>query len=139
MKIIESRKEDEYYFQGPFWIVAESLIDIHKGNFQLIEEKFLSDYKGQYLKNDMSKSQKTHKKLWDKYAKEYNNVPYDYYPRGRVAICEGEAFIHINSKINIVNVIDKIISDYNLSKLEVTIEENDVIQGSHYDFKLKVK
>ena len=32
---------------------------------------------------------------------------------------------------------DKIIEEYGLSKLEINIECNDIIQGSHYDFSLK--
>lgn len=138
MKITCTRKEDELYYQGPFWIVAEKFIEIHRGHFELIGEKFACDYEGNYLKSDLSKSKRTHKKIWqEEYASEYGEEDYTFYPRGRVAICDGVAFIHINSKCNIPSVIDKIIQEYGISKLEIEIDLNDTYQGSHYNFKLK--
>lgn len=132
-----TRKEDDYYYQGPFWIVANSLKDIHRGRFNLVGEKYLTDYNGNYINNTTSKAQKTHKKLWEAFKPQYNNVEYDYYPRGRVAIYEGTAFIHINSRINIPSVINCIIAEYEIDKLEIEIDLNDTYQGSHYDFQLK--
>ena len=64
--------------------------------------------------------------------------PFDYLPRGRVAITtNGLAFIHLNSRTNIPKVIDKIIDIYNLHKLSIEIDLNDIYQGSHYNFQLK--
>lgn len=139
MKILATRKEDDKYFQGPFWIIAKSVQEIHRGNFEIIGEKFLSDYNGNYEDNTLSKSQRTHKKIWEtEYAEKYNQSDYSYYPRGRVAICGGVAFIHLNSKCNIPKVIDKIQQDYGISKLDCEIDLNDTYQGSHYDFKLPI-
>lgn len=112
MEIInETRKEDEKYFQGPFWIISDSLVSIHEGNFKLVEEKFLCDYNGNCLEDTTSRFQKTYQ-----------------FPRGHVIIREGKAFIYLNSKVNIVKVIDQVIKDYCLDKLEVHIEENDSLQ-----------
>lgn len=107
-KIAATRKEDDVYYQGPFWIIADTFKDIHRGKFELVGEKYLCNYSGEYVTNSTSKAQKTHKNIWDKISAEYDDVDYTYYPRGRVAIYEGAAFIHINSKCNIPSVIDTI-------------------------------
>ena len=73
--------------------MAECFQDIHRGKFEIVGDQLLCDYNGNYLGEGTSKSAKTHKRAWDKYAKDYNNVDYTYYPRGRVAIYEGTAFI----------------------------------------------
>lgn len=137
-EVFGARKEDYLYYQGPFWIIADTFKDIHRGKFVLLGEPLLCDYHGNYVNDTTSKSSKTHKRIWDSdYAPEYDEVDYIYYPRGRVAIYEGTAFIHLNSKCNIPSVIDAIIDKYQIDKLEVEIDLNDVYQGSHYDFQLK--
>ena len=135
--VVGTRKEDELYYQGPFWIIADSFKDIHRGKFKLIGEQLLTDFSGNYINDATSKSQKTHKKVWEEYKSQYKDVDYTFYPRGRVAIYEGTAFIHINSKCNIPSVIDAIIDMYHLDKLEIEVDLNDTYQGSHYDFQLK--
>lgn len=138
MNIFCVRKEDDLYYQGPFWIIAESFKDILRGDFKIIGEKYVCNYDGNYTDDKTSKNQKTHKYLWNnKYKLQYNQDDYTFYPRGKVSIYQGTAFIHINSRCNIPKVIDKIINDYNISKLEIEIDLNDTYQGSHYDFKLK--
>lgn len=133
-----TRKEDELYYQGPFWLIADNFKDIHRGKFEIIGELLPCDYSGNYVNDTTSKSAKTHKRIWESdYAKKYNNVDYAYYPRGRVAIYEGTAFIHLNSKCNIPSVIDAVIDKYKIKKLEIEVDLNDVYQGSHYDFALK--
>lgn len=138
VKLAEVRKEDDIYHQGPFWIIGESFTDILRGNFDLIGSKFECTYNGDYLDNNRSKSQRTHKKIWETdYKNVYDQEDYTYYPRGRVSVYNGIAWIHINSKCNIPKIIDRIVKEYNLSKLELEIDLNDVYQGSHYNFKLK--
>lgn len=140
MKIInESRKEEDFYFQGPFWIIADSFLDIIRGNFTILAEKYLSDYEGNYLEKDaISKSARTHKNVWEnEYKSYYNNVDFDYYPRGRVSIYKGNAFIHLNSRCNLPKIIDSIVDTYNIDKLTKEIDLNDLYQGSHYNFKLE--
>lgn len=136
--LYEVRKEDDLYYQGPFWIIADSFRDIQLGKFSLLGEKYLSDYGGNYKETNLSKSARTHKKIWDsKYKSQYGNVEYTYYPRGRVAIYQGTAYIHINSKCNIPSIIDTIVKEYSIDKLTLEIDLNDTYQGSHYDFQLK--
>ena len=65
-------------------------------------------------------------------------VDFNYFPRGRVRIVSGEVFIHLNSKVNNPKVVNSVIQFYELNKLSssVNIEEDDLLQGSHYDFLL---
>ena len=137
MKIYATRKEDELYYQGPFWLIADTFKDIHRGKFELIGIQLPCDYEGNYIGPAGSKSSKTHRKLWEEYRSRYNDVDYTYYPRGRVAVYDGTAFIHLNSKCNIPSVIDAITETYHLDKLEIELDFNDTYQGSHYDFQLQ--
>ena len=139
MKIEETRKEENYYYQGPFWIIANHYAEIHQGDFSITGARYLSDYNGDYCSEDViSKAQRTHKKVWaDQHFDKIYDKEWDYYPRGRVAIYKGKAWIHINSKCNIPSVINKIIETYEISRLDVDIECNDETQGPHYAFKLK--
>lgn len=137
MKILkEVRKEDNNYFEGSFWIIADSVDKLLCGYFDIIGQKELTTYEG--IRNrDRNVKLLTHKQLWDSYKKNYNNVYYDYYPRGRVSVYNGKAYININSICNTPKVIDSILSFYCIRDLDYEISYNDVNQGSHYDFKLK--
>ena len=105
MKILEVRKEENYYFQGPFWIIADSFINILKGNFELLSEKYLSDYEGKYIDDNSSKTSKTHKQLWkSKLSSKFNDeYDYDYFPRGRVSIYRRFLRIHPSSISGVMN------------------------------------
>lgn len=137
MKILkEVRKEDNNYFEGSFWIIADSVDKLLCGYFNIIGQKELTTYEG--IRNrDRNVKLLTHKQLWDSYKKNYNNVYYDYYPRGRVSVYNGKAYININSICNTPKVIDSILSFYCIRDLDYEISYNDINQGSHYDFKLK--
>ena len=137
MKILkEVRKEENNYFEGSFWIIADSVDKLLCGYFDIIGQKELTTYEG--IRNrDRNVKLLTHKQLWDSYKKNYNNVYYDYYPRGRVSVYNGKAYININSICNTPKVIDSILSFYCIRDLDYEISYNDVNQGSHYDFKLK--
>ena len=136
--VLGVRKEDDIYYQGPFWIVGDSFLNVLRGNFQIIGEKYECDFSGNYIDKSLSKSQQTHKKIWkNNYQQIYNTDDFTYYPRGRVSIYQGLAFIHINSKCNIPKIIDSIVNEYNLHKLEIEVDLNDTYQGSHYEFQLK--
>lgn len=136
-KLNELKAEDDNYFCGPFWIIADNLECILKGNFQLECTKYLCDINGNIINDITSKSQKTHQKLWNDLKSKYGNVNWKYYPRGRVSIYNGKAYIHINSRCNLPKVIDAIINEYDISKLEIQVDLNDTYQGSHYEFELK--
>ena len=137
MKILkEVRKEDNNYFEGSFWIIADSVDKLLCGDFNIIGQKELTTYEG--IRNrDRNVKLLTHKQLWDSYKKNYNNVYYDYYPRGRVSVYNGKAYININSICNTPKVIDSILSFYCVRDLDYEISYNDINQGSHYDFQLK--
>lgn len=138
MKITEVRKEDDLYYQGAFWIVANSFKDIMHGQFSLIGNKIPTDFNGNYLEEITSKRALTHKKIWkEQYQKDYEGKSYTYFPRGRVGINNGTAYINVNSKCNTPNVINAVINEYNLSKLEVEVLLDDIIQGPHYNFELE--
>lgn len=130
----EVKKQDDLYFNGVFWVIANSYKDILLGNFKIKAFKYLVDIDGNEI-NKTSKSSKTHKALWDN-----SSVDYTYYPRGRVNVYNGEVYINLNSKINLPQVINKIIREFELNKLKdnITIYDIDNLQdGTHYDFKLK--
>lgn len=136
MKILkEVRRQDDLYYQGAFWIRGNSVLDIKRGNFQIDGIQIPSDYEG-HVTTSKSKNSLSHKNLWKEFNKENENVSFNYYPRGRVAIYKGKAVIHINSLFNQPDIIDAIIDKYSLDKLDIEIECNDIIQGSHYDFLL---
>lgn len=136
MKLNEVRKEEDLYYSGPFWVKANSFDDIMDGNFELIGEKIFTDYEGKYVDFSDSKRSLIHSTLWkNKYQRDYPNKPYNYYPRGRIVIFKGRAYININSLCNNPKVIDKIIKEYDISKLNCSIKYNDS-EGSHYDFLL---
>lgn len=138
MRILGTRKDEDLFYQGPFWIIADTFKDIHRGRFELLGDPLPCDYSGNYIGNTTSKSAKTHKRIWEStYAGRFNGVDYTYYPRGRVAVYDGTAFIHLNSRCNIPSIIDSIAEKYHLGKLGIEIDLNDTYQGSHYDFKLK--
>ena len=138
MKIYATRKEDDIYYQGPFWVITPSVLDMHRGNFNLYPIKFECDYNGKYIDKSLTRHTGTHKQIWEETDKSITeDYPYNYYPRGRVAVHNGIAFLHINSQYNIPKIINAIIEEYNLNKLEIEVEENDQYQGSHYEFLIK--
>lgn len=136
MKLKEVRKEDDYYYNGCFWVVANSYRDILMGNFTLISDKYLVDYEGnELLKTD--KKSKIHQDIWNRKYKNTYGVDYTYYPRGRVSFYKGEYFINITPKINLPEIIDKITKEYEISRIpkdKVFIKDEDT---EHYKFQLK--
>lgn len=133
----ETRRDEDIYYQGAFWIKGDSVLSIKRGKFELIGEKLPCTFSGEYLDYFGSQKQLTHKKLWFKYASELSDKGYTYLPRGRVSIYNGVAFIHLNSLFNQPNIVDAVIKMYGIEKLEIEIDLNDTYQGSHYDFQLK--
>ena len=77
MKILkEVRKEDNNYFEGSFWIIADSVDKLLCGDFNIIGQKESTTYEG--IRNrDRNVKLLTHKQLWDSYKKDYD-VEYDY-------------------------------------------------------------
>ena len=139
------RKEDDIYYNTVFWIVAPTIRDIlankkdenGKPKWEMVGLKFEVNYEGEYL-DPINKNDLTHKRIWAKeYANKYGQSDYTYYPRGRVNINKGVAYVNINSLMNCPHIIDAIIEASNIGKLELELDFNDTYQGSHYDFQLK--
>ena len=133
----EVRKEDDYYYKGAFWVISDNVANILKGKYTIDGSKILCSYDGKLDRNRESRKNETHENVWKTIASKYNNVPYNYYPRGRVEIYRGTAYININSILNNPNIIDRIRKLYGIEKLPYHIGLNDLDQGSHYDFLLK--
>lgn len=132
----EVRKEDDLYYTGAFWIVADSFTDIIRGNFRIVGNKILTDYEGNFKQAIISKRSLSHKALWDhKFKAELNSdKEFDYYPRGRVGLISGKAYININWHCNMPKIIDSVTDMYEIRKLDPEIVMED---GAHYEFKLK--
>lgn len=133
----ESRKEDDLYFQGIFWVVADSFEDILNNNFKLISEKFLVDYSGK-LQQPFDSKFWSHKDIWEKkYETEYNGVGYKYYPRGRIVVKNGKAWMNMHSDIYLPQIVDAVTSEFQISKLEHIPSFKNGADGSHYDYQLQ--
>lgn len=134
--LLETRKEDDLYFQGAFWIKGDSLEEIKNGNFELlIGSKLLTDFYGDYVRKDVpKKSALTHKNLWPNIS---DGHTWEYYPRGRVAIDQGTAYIHLNSQCTSDKIIGAITKEHGIEKLRIVLDYNNEYQGSHYNFELK--
>ena len=125
MQLNEVKKEDDLFFQGPFWVVGDSVIDIKNGNYTIEDYKVPCAFNGDILNDE----NKTHSQI--------KPDDYMYYPRGRVGVYKGNAFININSILNQPDIINDIIDIFNLKKLDIHIKHEDNKDGHHYGFELK--
>lgn len=136
----EVRKEEDTYFQGAFWIIGKSMQDVLNGDFHLCCHKILSDYYGNMLDKIESKRSLSHERLWrDKYKElENSDKSYNYYPRGRVGLSNGVAYINIINDCDIPMIINHIIDEYEISKLQIKKElVNEFSDGGHRAHLLK--
>ena len=132
----EVRKEDDLYYNFTFWIKGKSVKDIKKGNFELIGRRIPTNYEGKCLfETDTAASKMSHRKLWPYYAED--DKPFNYYPRGRVNIYNGEVYINLHSLFNQPSIINSLIKECNLYKISYDVECNDETQGPHYNFLLR--
>lgn len=136
MNNLDEKLKDNFYWNGCFWITANSFKDILLGNFELLVDKYLVDENGNEI-DKRKRRDKTHKNIWYSKYKDIYLQEYTYYPRGRVQVYDKTVFININPKINIPKVIDEIYKQFDLLQVDRTniefVEEN----GSHYQFELK--
>ena len=134
----EVRKEEDLYLIGPFWIIGKSLDDINRGNFDFISEKFLIDWEGNY-QNRVSKSEFTHKGIWENKYQSIYKVDYNYYPRGRVSFNSKtkEFGINIPQGLNEELVLPIILKEYGINDSKVNVKYTDPTSGNHYNFLLK--
>lgn len=108
-------------YQGYFWIIGESKKEIRKGNFHLLGQKLPCDENGKSYRGQLL----NHCQLFSKFSNKLNNQ-LDYYPRGKVIIYSGRAFILISDSIKCPAVLDRIKELYNLYSLNKFAEETDV-------------
>ena len=131
----EVRKEDNLYFEGVFWVVADTFEDILNGNFELVSEKFPVDYAG-VRQHKFDKNFWSHKDIWEKKYQSKYGVGYKYYPRGRIVVRNGKAWMNMHSDIYLQQVVDAVTSEFCIRELEhIPSFKNDA--GSHYDYQLK--
>ena len=134
VQFTEVKKEDDLYFKGDFWIKGTSVKDVIRGNFNLLCEKRQCDINGNDVNAAGSKNSLDHTTLRkSKSGKDQSDKSFDYYPRGRVSIDKGTAFIYIHPILNTPALIDAIIKEYGIDKLDVEVERNNTIPRSHYD------
>lgn len=88
------KMEDDRYYSGAFWVIADSIKDIFKGKFEIVGEKILVDYVGNKIEQ-AQKRDEPHKKLWknDEFSKWNRDFKYNYFPRGRLCIYDGELYL----------------------------------------------
>lgn len=133
----ETKAEDELYFEGVFWIIADSFEDILNGNYKIITKKLLVDYQGE-LKQVFDGTNWTHEQIWDKLFKStYENKSFDYYPRGRIVVKNGSYWINLPSEIYLPDIIDGLTAEFCLSKLNRKTSIKRSSSGDHYHFELK--
>lgn len=136
-KLNETKVEDDLYFKGPFWVIANSISDVLLGNCYPIGDKHLCTYEGELNRTRSTRKFETHETVWETMKHEYNNVSYKYYPGGRVEVYKGVAYININSILNTPKIIDTVRKEFGIEKLPYKVGLNNVEQGSHYDFELE--
>lgn len=130
----EVRKEDDTYYQCAFWIIGNSMKDILDEKYHLCCHKILSDYNGNMIDKIKSKRSLSHKRLWDsKYkAIEHSDKEFNYYPRGRVGISNGIAYINLINDCDYDFIINGITKEYEVDKLEIRKElVNEFSDGGH--------
>lgn len=137
MKVSETRKEDNLYFKGPFWVVAEDVAHILSNDYVLVCDKELCTYDGQFDRTRPNRKNQTHEVAWEKHKATYGtDLPYNYFPRGRVEVYKGVAYMNLNSLLNTPSIINSIIHEYQIQDLEYHVYAIDELQGAHYDYLL---
>lgn len=139
MQVAEVRKEDNFYFKGPFWVIADSVHSILMGDYELLCEKELCTYEGKLNRSRPERKEQTHEQVWKRFQSKYGSgdFPYNYFPRGRVEIYQGQAYINLNSLLNTPKIVNDILKEYQISDLNYHVFAIDELQGEHYNFELQ--
>lgn len=127
-------KENDLCLVGPFWIISKSLRDLNKGYFWILCKTFLVDWEGNHVQR-VPKSQLTHKSIWENELQ--SSKPYNYYPRGRVSINEGNITVNIPEGLNEELVIREVAKKYGFDYTAASVRYIDPASGNHYDFLLR--
>lgn len=141
MELNEVRKEDDYYLNGNYWIIANSVSDILKGQYEIMGSKHYVDYSGKVV--DESDYYTTHQQAWNALYKDKYNVEYTYYPRGRVTLYKGKLYINTHSLVSNGNIIGDVLEYYDLankfklSDIEIVCNDKQIGNEVHYGFELE--
>jgi len=134
--LTEVRETEGLYFQGPFWLIGESLSDINRGAFTILAEKYLVRYDGSPV-NPIPESQSTHKSIWENKYEEHYSVPYNYYPRGRVVFCNGRLYLNIPEGLNVEAIKRRLLTEFDYRRDFDNVFYKDPTTGGHYSFLLE--
>ena len=136
MKLNEVRKEDDLYFEGPFWIISPSMEELNSGNFTILSNQYLVDFYGKPVL-PLPKYQSTHEYIWNsKYKNSFGAHPYNYYPRGRVVFKDGKVYLNIPKGLP-GDLIQKAVAKKFDYKEFDSIFYKDPTSGNHYTFELE--
>ena len=108
--------EDLELYKGIFWIVDLENLDNNR-NYCF---KIPSDVYGNPIDDNLDLNAKrgstyNHKLVWDRLSRKLTRgKQYNYYPRGRIEIHNGVAKIFLNGNINREDVVDFLISEFNI-------------------------
>lgn len=127
--------------------ITESLQVPCEGIFWLIDENIISFTDEVNPRDPYSMTDLLHKNVWETISKDYKvngyEVPYNYFPRGRVEVLvilnsdnildHYEAYIYMDKHIG-SKYLDKIENDFRLylPNVNVTCSGQMFIDGSHY-------
>ena len=136
MKLNEVRKEDDLYFEGPFWIISPSMEELNKGNFTILSNQYLVDFYGKPVL-PLTRYQSTHEYIWNsKYKDSFGIHPYNYYPRGRVVFKDGKVYLNIPKGLPDDLIKKEVARKFDYDEFD-NVFYKDPTSGSHYTFELK--
>lgn len=136
MKLNEVRKEDDLYFEGPFWIISPSMEELNKGNFTILSNQYLVDFYGKPVL-PLSRYQSTHEYIWNsKYKDSFGVHPYNYYPRGRVVFKDGKVYLNIPKGLPDDLIKKEVARKFDYDEFD-NVFYKDPTSGNHYTFELK--
>ena len=136
MKLNEVRKEDDLYFEGPFWIISPSMEELNKGNFTVLSNQYVVDCYGK-PGLPLTRYQSTHEYIWNsKYKDSFGVHPYNYYPRGRVVFKEGKVYLNIPKGLPDDLIKKEVARKFDYDEFD-DVFYKDPTSGNHYTFELK--
>lgn len=136
MKLNEVRKEDDLYFEGPFWIISPSMEELNKGNFTILSNQYLVDFYGKPVL-PLTRYQSTHEYIWNsKYKDSFGIHPYNYYPRGRVVFKDGKVYLNIPKGLPDDLIKKEVARKFDYDEFD-NVFYKDPTSGNHYTFELK--
>lgn len=136
MKLSEVRKEDDLYFEGPFWIISLSMEELNKGNFTILSNQYLVDFYGKPVL-PLTRYQSTHEYIWNsKYKDSFGVHPYSYYPRGRVVFKDGKVYLNIPKGLPDDLIKKEVARKFDYDEFD-NVFYKDPTSGNHYTFELK--